>query len=267
MYYFDFHTHAFSEKIAEKAMASLAETSGITPKTNGTVSDLLKKCDEYGIEKVMILPIATKPAQQSIINSWAKEIMNERVYAYGSVHPDAEDALDELEHIKQSGLFGVKLHPEYQLFYPDDEKLFPIYEKACELKLPVVFHGGYDPLSPDIIRGTPERFAAIARVFPNLQIIVAHLGGDRLWDDVEKHLAGKFDNVYFDIAVIADDISDEQAQRIIKTHGADRILFGSDIPWDNPLDEVNLINRIELTDEERELIFYKNAEKLIEYAM
>ena len=78
MYYFDFHTHAFSEKIAEKAMASLAETSGITPETNGTVSDLLKKCDEYGIEKVMILPIATKPAQQSIINSWAKEIMNER---------------------------------------------------------------------------------------------------------------------------------------------------------------------------------------------
>ena len=112
----------------------------------------------------MILPIATKPAQQSIINSWAKEIMNERVYAYGSVHPDAEDALDELEHIKQSGLFGVKLHPEYQLFYPDDEKLFPIYEKACELKLPVVFHGGYDPLSPDIIRGTPERFAAIAPI-------------------------------------------------------------------------------------------------------
>ena len=267
MYYFDFHTHAFSEKIAQKAMASLAKTSGITPETDGTVKDLLKKCDDFGIQKVLILPIATKPSQQNIINTWAKEVMNDRVYCCGSVHPDADDALEELENIKNMGLFGVKLHPEYQLFYPDDEKLFPIYKKAAELRLPVIFHGGYDPLSPDIIRATPERFAVIAKAFPNLQIVAAHLGADRLWDDVEKYLAGKFDNVYLDTAVIADDISDEQALRIIKTHGADRILFGSDVPWDNPLDEVNLINRIDLSDEERELIFYKNAEKLIEYAM
>lgn len=267
MYYFDFHTHAFVDKIAERAISSLADTSGIVPETNGTVSGLIKKCDEWGIEKVMILPIATKPSQQSSINNWAAEIMNDRIYCYGTVHPDAPDALEELENIKKIGLFGVKLHCEYQLFYPDDEKMFSIYEKCAELNLPVVFHGGYDPLSPELIRGTPERFANIARAFPDLTIIVAHLGGDRMWDDVEKYLAGKFDNVYFDIAVIADDISDEQAEKIIKMHGADRILFGSDAPWDNPLDEVNLINRISLTDEERELIFCKNAEKLVEIAM
>ena len=96
-----------------------------------------------------------------------------------------------------------------------------------------------------------------------MQIIVAHLGGDRLWDDVEKHLAGKFDNVYFDIAVIADDISDEQAQRIIKTHGADRILFGSDSPWSDMAADTDILRSYNLGKETEEKILCSNAKALL----
>ena len=118
----DFHTHAFSDKIVEKAMGSLVETSGIKPYTDGSVKGLLEHMDKCGVDKSVILPIATKPAQQKIINSWANEIMSDRIYPFGSVHPDAEDICEELERIKELGLYGVKLHPDYQNFMADEEK-------------------------------------------------------------------------------------------------------------------------------------------------
>ena len=92
MHYFDFHTHAFTDSLAERAISGLADTSGITPATDGTVSGLRKKMAENGIERAMLLPVATKPSQQTVINNWAAEIMGDGLYCCGSVYPDAEDA-------------------------------------------------------------------------------------------------------------------------------------------------------------------------------
>lgn len=260
---FDFHTHAFVDALAERAVGKLAETSGIEPYTDVTVSELRDAMRKNNIDGCMILPVATKPSQQTAINNWAAEIMGDGIYCCGSIFPDAEDALEEISRIKGLGLYGVKFHPEYQLFYPDEEKMLPIYERIAEEELFAVFHGGYDPLSPDVIRGTPERFAKIARLVPRLTFVAAHLGAMNQWDDVEKHLAGKLENVYFDVGVIAGHISDEQLLRIIRTHGADRILFGSDCPWDNPHNEFEMLERLPLTDDERELIYFRNAERLL----
>lgn len=141
--------------------------------------------------------------------------------------------------------------------------MFPIYEKIAELGLIAVFHGGWDPYSEDIIRATPQSFAAVAETFPKLKIVAAHLGGMKLWDDIEKYTAGKFRNLWFDVGVISRYIEDEQLLRIIRMQGADRVLFGSDCPWDEPANEIAMINRLPFTDEEKELIFYRNAERLI----
>lgn len=261
--YFDFHTHAFVDSLAERAVGALAETSDIKPFTDGTVKGLLELMDSCGIERAMVLPVATKPSQQTNINNWAAQIMSGRLYCCGSVHPDAEDACEEVSRIKLLGLCGVKFHSEYQYFCPDEKRMYPIYEAMEREGLLAVFHGGWDPYSKDIIRGTPEVFAAVARDFPDLKIVVAHLGGMNLWDDVEKHLAGKFDNVYLDVSVIAGYIDEKQLERVIRTHGCDRILYGSDCPWSDPKSEIEMIERLCLTEEERELIFFKNAEKLL----
>lgn len=260
---FDFHTHAFVDSIAERAVGKLAETSGIIPYTNGTISGLKNAMLKNEISCCMILPVATKASQQMTINEWAASVMKDGIYCCGSVFPDAEDVFDEISRIKKLGLFGVKLHPEYQGFFPDDEKMFPIYKKIAEEGLFVVFHGGYDPLSPDFIRGTPERFAKVAQKIPELTFVVAHLGGMNLWDDVEKYIAGKYRNIYIDVSVIAGHIDESQLLRIIRTHGADKVLFGSDCPWDNPINEINMINRLPLRDKEKELIFHENAERLL----
>lgn len=272
MKYFDFHAHAFTDIIAERAMSSLKHTAeisanadirAITPHTDGTLGGLKKIMAECNIDRSMILPIATKPSQQANINNWAAEIMGDGIFCCGTVHPDADDIFQELERIKSLGLSGIKFHSEYQNFRPNEERMIPVYRKIAELGLFVVFHGGYDPLSKDEILATPKSFADVAEKVPELTIVAAHLGGMMMFDDVEEYLAGKYGNVYFDTAMIAGYISEEQLFRIIKTHGVDKILFGSDVPWDNPQNEIDLINSLPLNSEEKELIYYKNAEKLL----
>ena len=139
--------------------------------------------------------------------------------------------------------------------------MFPIYEKCAELKLPVIFHAGFDVLSPDCIHCTPQMSAEVLGKFPDLTVILAHLGGNELWDDVEKYLVGK--NVYFDTAFIDGHISDEQLLRIIRSHGADKILLASDCPWHTPALEIRFVESLDLSEEEKELIYYKNAGRLL----
>ena len=216
------------------------------------------------IDEFLILPIATKPTQQSTINNWASSVMGDGLYAFGTVHPDSDNAIEEIARIKSLGLYGIKFHPEYQKFYPDDPKMFPIYAKMSELRLPALFHSGYDPYCDGVIRCTPQRMAKTVGKFPELTFISAHLGGLDMWDDSEKYLAGKYSNLYLDVSVIASfDIDGNQLLRIIKKHGTDKILFGSDCPWDNPVNEINMINALPLSDSDRENIFFRNAHKLL----
>lgn len=259
----DFHTHAFSEKIVERAMSSLTQTSGIIPSTDGTIEGLIDIMDKTGIDKSVLLPIATKPTQQKVVNSWAKDVMSDRIYSFGSVHPDAEDALTELEWIKSNGLYGVKLHPDYQNFFADEERLFPIYEKCSQLGLPILFHTGFDPLSPDLVHCTSKALAKIHELFPELIMIAAHLGGMYRWEQAERYLAGLDGSLYLDVACIAGEIGNDILNRIIKKHGADRILFASDCPWDNPENELEMIKNLDISKDDKEKILWKNAAKLL----
>ena len=267
---FDFHTHAFADAIAERAMASLINTTqqseatqNMKAYTNGTISGLCSLMQEKGIDKSLLLPIATKPSQQTTINNWAAGVMSDNLYCFGTIHPDAENAVEEVERIKSLGLCGIKLHPEYQFFRPDEERVFPVYRKAAELGLFVVFHAGWDPIGKDEILAPPRCFANIAEKFPDLTIIAAHMGGMCLFDEAEDCLAGKFNNVYFDTGAVADYIKSEQLFRIIEKHGADKILFASDAPWDDPLKEAEMINSLPLSDKEKNMIFHENAERLV----
>ncbi|MDE7099527.1 MAG: amidohydrolase family protein [Ruminococcus sp.] len=269
MSYFDFHTHAFTDTLAKRAMSSLALTSEkseigeITPCTDGTLNGLKQNMQKYGIEKTMILPIATKPSQQTTINNWAAEIMEENIFCCGTVHPDADDIFQELERIKSLGLYGIKFHSEYQHFRPDESRMIPIYRKIAELGLIAVFHAGFDPLCKDEILATPKSIAYVAEKVPDLTIVAAHLGGMLLFDEVEEYIAGKYDNIFLDVSMLSRYVNHEQLLRIIQKHSAGKILFGSDAPWDNPQNEIDMINSLPLTYEEKEKIFYKNAEKLV----
>ena len=205
----DLHVHAFNEKIAAKALAALVGYSGLEPLTDGTLADTLSKLDEWGVDKAAILSIATKPSQQGIINSWAAKIKNERLLPFGSIHPEADDWADELVKIKEAGLYGIKLHPDYQGFKIDEERLFPVYELCSELGLVVLLHSGFDYYSPQEIHCTPERALNVIGKVKGLKLVLAHLGANRMWQEVFDKLAGADGELYFDTAFTLECPADE----------------------------------------------------------
>ena len=263
MQYIDFHVHAFADKIAHRTIETLSEAAWVKPATDGTMSDTEQTMQHWGVDGFVVLSIATKPSQHLVCNNWAASVKSDHVFPFGSIHPDGEDALAELERIKELGLYGVKLHPDYQHFFIDEERMFPIYRKCGELGLPVIFHAGLDPISPHEIHCTPDMAAFILDKFPDTQMILAHLGGNAMWDEVETTLAGKFGNLWMDTALAGTFVEEEQLGRIIEKHGADRILLASDCPWDTTDKTIAKIRRLGLSPEDEHAIFAGNAERLL----
>ncbi len=257
----DMHVHIFPDKLAKRALTNLARVCKCQYLTDGTVSGTSEKLREWGVDACAALSIATKPTQQTSLNNWAASVQNERIHCFGSVHPDSPHAVEELKRIKLLGLRGVKLHPDYQNFFIDEAKMFPIYEAISELGLPVTFHTGRDPLSPNLAHATPKAVARIADLFPRMKIIAAHLGGMVMYDEAEELLAGK--NIYLDTAMSARLCPSEQFERIVKKHGSERILFGSDCPWSRSCDEFEYIEKTRLSTEEKENIYWRNAARLL----
>jgi predicted TIM-barrel fold metal-dependent hydrolase len=273
----DFHVHAFADKIAERAIGELQKNlrdGGLedTVFSNGTYSDTERYFSEAGVSGVF-MPIATKPSQMTICNNIAAGKNNYsagdvRFWSYGSVFPktaspdELNAVLTELSRIKSLGLHGIKLHPDYQVFYPDDENVFPVYEKCAELGLPIMFHAGFDPISPKLTHATPDRLLRVIENFPKLTAIFAHMGGEYHWDEVYDIICGK--SCFIDTSYCAENMESALMERMIKKHGSERVLFGSDFPWKAPDAIVTKLKTLNLTDGELNNILYKNAIKLIE---
>lgn len=257
----DIHTHMFPDKLAPKALESLSKICKSPYYTDGTVAGTRNSLKEWGVTAAVVMNIATKPNQQTTINNWAASIQADSLFCFGSVHPDAPDAIDELARIKELGLYGVKFHPDYQNFFIDEERMFPIYDAISSLGLPVLFHAGADPLSPNLVHAMPKSVAKVAGLFPKMKIIAAHMGGMARYDEVEEFLVGK--NVYIDTSMSSRICSLEQFKRIIRKHGSERVLFGSDCPWSRPIDELQFLLTAKLRDYDYENICGRNVINLL----
>lgn len=253
----DFHIHTFPDALAERAVKKLSETAKIPSYTDGTVTDTLRKMKQWKVDKGVFLNIATKPSQQRTINDRCLSMNDPRIIPFGSVHIDSEDRLEELERVKKLGMKGIKLHPDYQGFFFDDPRAYPVYERCADLGLIVVIHAGSDPVSPGVIHADPQAIARVLDRFPRLILVAAHFGGTDCWGDVLRHLVGK--QVYLDTALSAGNIPADTARQIIRAHGAHRILFGSDCPWHSSAMDAEFIRSLGLSEQEEEQIFYQNA--------
>lgn len=261
MKYFDTHVHFFPDKLAGKALPRLREISQCPTYTDGTRGDTLAKFAQWGCVGGMVLHIATNAHQQTSVNRFAVESQGDGLYCFGSVYPYAENAIEAMGEIKEAGLHGIKLHPDYQEFFIGDEAALPIYAEAEKLGLPVAFHTGRDPLSPNLIHCPPDVLGKIADLFPRLTIIAAHMGGMDLPEEAAKHLADK-PNVYFDTAFASHFLDVARFTELVKLRGADHVLFATDSPWSTLPAEKALLDAADLTPAEKEAIAWKNAEEL-----
>ncbi len=252
----------FPDKIAGKTIPYLAGIIGKEhPHTNGTYEDLKRVTKESGVDLSVALPVVTAPRQFESINKFASEHQSEHILSFGGIHPDSEDYKGQLRFIKELGLKGIKFHPDYQEVYFNDIRYKRIISYATELGLIVVTHAGMDPLSPVDIHCTPKMAAEVIREVQPEKLVLAHMGGNQLFDDVEKYLVGK--NVYFDTGVVLDWMDLGQCLRIMKNHGTDKILFGTDMPWAGHKEYIKVINDMALTYKEKEMIFSGNARRLL----
>lgn len=257
----DFHTHIFPEKIAEKTIRFLSEICQASPHTNGMYEGLESSMRKAGIDISVALPAVTKASQMASVNRFAAQYQSAPIISFGGIHPDCEDYKAALREIRDMGLKGIKLHPDYQDRYFNDIQYKRIVSYASELDLAVVVHTGLDPKSPDDIHCTPKMARELLDEVKPEKLVLAHMGGNEMWDEVEKYLVGE--NVYLDTAVVLDKMPEEQFLRMVRSHGADKILFATDSPWAGQKEFVQILSDMPLTDDERNMIFYKNACELL----
>ncbi|OPZ90885.1 MAG: Amidohydrolase [Firmicutes bacterium ADurb.Bin419] len=257
----DFHVHCFTDELAAKAVPKLEKCANITARLDGTVSSIKESMKKAGIDKSVVLSIATKPSQTEKINTWSSSIQDDSIIAFGSIHPENENWKDELLRLKEMGIKGIKLHPDYQQFFVDDEKMYPIYEFAGELGLIVLFHAGLDIGLPAPCHATPDRLRRVVDAFSGLKIVAAHMGGFSYWDEVEEYLLGT--DIYLDTSYGLSFLDDKQARRIISNHGYRKILFATDSPWGDQSEEVERIREFSFEPHVEKAILGMNAKELL----
>lgn len=279
----DFHTHIFPAKISAAVIDKLSHTSKTVAFTDGSLTGLLNSMNKFGVDKSVILPVATNSAQVEKINNSAATL-NEKYFergiiSFASIHPDFENYRAELSRLKNLGFKGIKIHPVYQNTNLDDKKYLRIFYRTAELDFIVVTHAGLDIGFPGVVKCSPQMSKNVVDEIGEFKFVLAHMGGWKNWDDVLNILAGKkiFIDTAFSTGKItprSDSISawrDEDLKMLtaenflqfIKTFGADKILFGSDSPWSNVGTSIDFIKNLPINDAEKNKILGENAETLL----
>lgn len=257
----DFHTHCFADNIAKNAVLQLEKAGAINAYSDGTTAGLLESMNRIGIDKSVIMPVATKPSQVDAINKWAMDSATERLLFFGAIHPDSDDTIEVLQQLKIAGFKGIKLHPDYQGFFADEQRMMPVYEAVRDLDLTLLLHAGVDIGLIGSVHCTPLMIRRIISNIPGIKLVAAHMGGHALWRDVEELLVGE--DLFLDTSYSSYDLKKEGMARMIRSHGADKIVFGSDSPWTDAGEEIEFIKGLSLKKDETEAILYKNALSLL----
>lgn len=255
----DCHCHVYPDKIADKAVESIRSFYDIDMGYDGRYSTLVENGTRNGVKHYIIFSVATTPKQVQSINAFIADTVRRSdgsMTGLGSLHPESDNIADDYRHIKELGLKGVKLHPDFQKISLDDKRCEAVYE-LCRGELPLLLHTGdhrYDFSNPD-------RLIPVLRKYPDLTVIGAHFGGWSVWDEATEKLSS-FPNFYVDCSSSLYSMSAEKAKRIIRTYGADKVLFGTDFPMWFYEDELERFFNLGLSQDETEKILYKNACKL-----
>jgi hypothetical protein len=271
----DCHTHAFADKIAEKAVQQLIEYYQIPTPFGGRFSDLLAAAIEAKLDALIMLVAATKPEQVKPANDWVLSLKGTdpleletkyglgtlpQIVPFGTYHPDDPGWLTEIQRLRNAGFKGIKLHPEFQGIDLADPRLRDFWAEI-ESDFIVMIHVG-DPVHSESNCSTPRKVAAILDDFPKLRVIAAHMGGYLFWDEVYDILAGR--DLYLDTSSTLPYIDPAMLQKLFSKHGTEKILFGSDYPLRSPAQDFEVLNGLHwLTASDKERVFGRNCADLL----
>ena len=262
---FDIHTHTYPEAIAEKAVTSLNAFYEFVCEGKGTYADLEANGLANNVKGMLLFSVATNAHQvQKVNDSIAALAQKSRDDGFETVgfmgmHQDYPDFATEVDRAEALGLRGVKIHPDIQGVDIDSPRMMELYE-IIEGRMPLYLHMGDN--RPQYRFSEAKKLARVLDRFPKLEVVAAHLGGYNAWEDGINYLAGR-PNVWYDTSSAVWFITPEYAGELIRKLGTDRVMFGTDYPVKTTKGEIERILKIDLTEQEREDIFYNNAKRFL----
>ncbi len=218
---------------------------GITP------DEMVKKMDQYEIEKTIICTIPNEETQKAVSQ------YPERLIGIPWVNPyEGQKAVDEVYHyVNECGFKGIKLHPLMQSFIANEEIVHPIAQAAEDLAIPLFIHSGHPPYS------LPWSIAQLAEDFPKVKVVMVHMGhGHGVYIQAAIDMAKKFSNIYLETSGMPMHTKIKEAYEQV---GSDRIMWGSDIPFHDYSVEIQRTMVSGLSEKQLEDVFYNNIKQLL----
>ncbi|MDE7218497.1 MAG: amidohydrolase [Oscillospiraceae bacterium] len=264
---FDAHVHVLPD---ERTAQFLSNEGPGAPWAGCGVDDYLRRMDRYGIERALLLPANDQylyDQDPNETNRFLGKLVREhpdRFWAFADVTASGAYFIEQTPYILEKavteyGLSGLKIHPTNLHMDADDLRLVPVLRKAAELGVPVMFHanpcrlGFHDNCAPDKIN-------RMIQIFPDLDIITAHLGGMK-WQDAVSGCT--WADMSFVLPELAGLYGVEQANRILRAFGPERLIFGTDFPQGEYDAYFDLLDQMDFTGEEIDRIAWGNIEKLL----
>ena len=262
----DIHTHIFPDKIAEKATLATANYFNLPepPNHHGGVQELIDVLWEAGIEYAMVFSAATNAHQVEHINRYiySEAQAHPQFIPCGTLHAEYTNFAEELAWMRAHGIYGVKIHPEFQHFVLNDHRLFPMFEEMAAHDMFLISHMG----DPRVNVSGPERMIEVATTFPNLRCIGAHLGNWGDWDIDKIRPLAKLPNVYTDISSSFSYVKDPAPlMEILKLYDPTHLFFGSDYPIWCPKKELNKTLHLGFPQDLLEDILFNNFARFYHY--
>ncbi|WP_244928896.1 amidohydrolase family protein [Nocardioides sp. W7] len=247
----DAHTHVWPDKIAEIALGG-NRVEGLEARGDGTVSGLTRDMQASGVEVSCCLAIANEARHVDSVNRFVAGLADETHVAFGTVHVELS-VEENLASLERHGVQAVKIHPLFQKYALDDPRLWEILE-AFGSDYAVITHVGEGGDAFTNSLSSPKMIRDITRQFPDLRLMACHFGGYKILDDAEEMLAGADVVLETSWPPSLATLRPERVRDLIRKHGAERIVFGSDWPMTSPAEEIRAIEALGLTDDEVRMV-------------
>lgn len=267
----DFHTHLAPHEsmrpwLAEWTYGLVGEELTSRYARAGTPTGAEGILDENDVDAAVVLadyhPQTTGIASNERVAEYCAG--SDRLIPFACVNPHvhADPAAELRRCVQQLGMRGLKLGPTYGHFWPNDPGLYPTYDLAQELGIPVLVHTGISVFQGSKLKyGDPLLLDEIAVDFPDLVLVQAHAGRG-FWYEQAFTLARYHRNVYLEIAGLPPRsllTYFPQLERL-----ADKVLFGSDFPGVPSLSgNIAAVRALPLADETKHKILGGNAARLL----
>lgn len=203
---------------------------------------LISDMDAAGIDKAVILGVGYIPWDsydpeagayvQSMVERWP-----DRLIGFYTADPiGGEPEVKRFERaVKEQGLKGLKILPSYNYVALNDKRIYPLFDAAQQMKVPVLTHTGWSmlPKGKMLAYDHPLYLEDVVIDFPELTLVIGHVGF--AWADEAMHFMAKFDNIYGDFAAWAETAPLWRIAQVwtwAKKLGVlPRFLWGSDYPY------------------------------------